>query len=126
VRRKPTTGLGTEISNTASIFFDYNEPIITNTVSLTINGQVFAEELLVNPDEITIYPNPAKSYFKFNIEQNSAVERISIYSMDGTEVLRTHQPNSNSFNIEKFQNGIYTVALFFDNTIINKKLLVFK
>jgi len=126
VRRKPTTGLGTEISNTASIFFDYNEPIITNTVSLTINGQVFAEELLVNPDEITIYPNPAKSFFKFNIEQNSAVERISIYSMDGTEVLRTYQPNSNSFNIEKFQNGIYTVALFFDNTIINKKLLVFK
>ena len=126
VRRKPTTGLGTEISNTASIFFDYNEPVITNTVSLTINGQVYSEELLVNPDEITIYPNPAKSFFKFNIEQNSAVERISIYSMDGTEVLRTYQPNSNSINIEKFQNGIYTVALFFDNTIINKKLIVFK
>ena len=73
-----------------------------------------------------IYLIAAKSFFKFNIEQNSAVERISIYSMDGTEVLRTYQPNSNSINIEKFQNGIYTVALFFDNTIINKKLIVFK
>lgn len=126
VRRKSSTGLGTEISNTASIFFDYNEPIITNTVSLTINGQVFAEELLINSDEITIYPNPAKSFFQFNIEQNSAAERISIFSMDGTEILRTHQLNSNSINIEKFQNGVYTVALFFDNTIINKKLIVFK
>lgn len=127
VRRKPSTGLGTEISNTAYIFFDYNSPIVTNTASLTINGHVSNwNAIKVNDDQISIYPNPAKSYFRFNKKSNKPVDRILIYSMDGQEILKFNSPNTDLISTEKIPTGIYTVLFNIDNNIYYKKLIILK
>jgi len=54
-------GIGdkTELDNTASIFFDFNPPIITNTATLTLIQQVETDIEAFNPTHsIHVYPNP--------------------------------------------------------------------
>jgi len=54
-------GIGdkTELDNTASIFFDFNPPIITNTATLTLIEQVETNIEAFNPTHsIHVYPNP--------------------------------------------------------------------
>ena len=55
---------GTQINNSAAIYFDSNEPVITNTTLHTINNQLFIVAGLskVNPklnqNQFVAYPNP--------------------------------------------------------------------
>lgn len=56
IRHKNTLNIGDNISNTAAIFFDYNEPVITNTVTTTV-----AHTTSVNDTKyefVRIFPNP--------------------------------------------------------------------
>lgn len=61
---KPIAGLQVQdsIKNSASIFFDYNEPIITPD-ALTIVQDISTNLLNINRLSFRIYPNPAKSGF---------------------------------------------------------------
>jgi hypothetical protein len=72
-RISPKTGLaqGTTVQNQASIYFDFNQPIVTPPVISTLKDQFFtgvitAEDGLVYPDQeknrqyigVRLYPNP--------------------------------------------------------------------
>ncbi|MCU0347141.1 MAG: T9SS type A sorting domain-containing protein [Saprospiraceae bacterium] len=54
--------VGTVIENRAGIYFDYNLPIITNTVWHTVHEPIFEVEILsqydLQPVQISAYPNP--------------------------------------------------------------------
>jgi hypothetical protein len=65
---KPGLEAGTEITNNAAIYFDYNEPVMTNT---TLNTLYEPEGISASDPETTsfaIYPNPANKdfYLAFN------------------------------------------------------------
>jgi hypothetical protein len=55
---------GTQINNSAAIYFDSNEPVITNTTLHTINDQLFIiagldkENTMLNQNQFVAYPNP--------------------------------------------------------------------
>ncbi|MCH8318537.1 MAG: PKD domain-containing protein, partial [Bacteroidetes bacterium] len=58
---------GTVIDNTAAIYFDSNDPVITNTVMNTILGEplqitVSGPTTFCEPDSITLTSSPANSY----------------------------------------------------------------
>jgi hypothetical protein len=57
---------GTQLTNTAGIYFDFNEPIITNTTLHTVNRNVLGIATGVNSQpkkvvskSLKVYPNPA-------------------------------------------------------------------
>lgn len=66
--QKPQNPQGTVIENDAAIFFDYNTPILTNTVFHTVGGSkytAFVDSIVVSIDiiepeifDVMIYPNP--------------------------------------------------------------------
>lgn len=56
----PGLAQGTEIENTAYIYFDYNEPVITNTTLTTISDLVGVEQQVAAQDVFSIYPNPVR------------------------------------------------------------------
>ena len=64
IKTKSTLVNGNTFSNTASIYFDYNFPIITNTATTTI--QTLANEDFDFASYFTIYPNPVKDVLKTN------------------------------------------------------------
>ena len=68
------------VNNQASIFFDYNFPIMTNNAqtkfSVSLNNPAFE----VN-NSITIYPNPAIN--NIHITANTNIKSIVLYDMQG-------------------------------------------
>ncbi|MEZ4885647.1 MAG: FG-GAP-like repeat-containing protein [Chitinophagales bacterium] len=59
----------TKVDNTASIFFDFNPPIITNTAIITLIEQVETDiEVLDNGYSILIFPNPFSTHTTIEVE----------------------------------------------------------
>jgi uncharacterized repeat protein (TIGR01451 family) len=114
---------GTKINNTAYIFFDYNEPIVTNT---TVNTYVEVKKVgLSSPftgESFQLYPNPGTGVF--NIGYEGAIENnanIEIYDLFG-KLLYTcpmHEVNT-QLNLSEFSSGIYICKLNTGNTSIYK------
>ncbi len=100
IKTKPTLVVGDSFSNTASIYFDYNFPIITNTATTTL-------ALLANSDfefenYFSIYPNPANDVLNIETKQTIAVTSINIYNTLGQVVLvipTRNKPNRLMFRV---------------------------
>jgi hypothetical protein len=85
VRPLPETPLGTRIENTAAIYFDFNAPIITNTVYHTL-GLDFLEVLnwvseTTDSTKWRVFPNPNAG--QLNLTWEPATERALLLITDG-------------------------------------------
>lgn len=84
IKQKPLLPNGTQISNRAAIYFDYNEPIITNTVTVIIAAP---DETGINPREYgkpLAYPNPAQDMISFVLEHaNDNILKVELYDLSG-------------------------------------------
>ncbi len=111
IKEKANNSVGTEIFNTAYIYFDHNPAIITNT---TYNINVLPSELgiedLKNEMNVTLFPNPATDFVELKADNH--IEKIEIYSADGKLCLTTY-PNSKAtqLNVIDFTSGVYLVKL---------------
>lgn len=72
---KENLNYGTELTNSASIFFDFNEPIITNTTMNTLvqktSGIISVQ---ANHVHVKMYPNPIQAMANFVIQSEKAEE----------------------------------------------------
>lgn len=107
IKPKDDVELGDIFYNTADIYFDFNQPIITNTYETEI-----VEDLLsVSEFEdklFTVFPNPTKS--KLNIHSNIHINEISIVDINGRLLNSTDVSNDNQeyiIDVENLSNGIY-------------------
>lgn len=110
--------------------------------SIDIEGYIFAESCsggasipnnamsavtTEGTNEITIFPNPAKTTLKINIPaSNFDLPNTSIRLVDisGKVVKRvTHVSESNTLNIENFSNGLYLVEISSGRKKIIRKVL---
>ena len=75
--------------------------------------------------QIKIYPNPATQYI--NIETQSTATKINILSSNGM-VVKTVIPTNKSIKIElqDLINGVYTVVLYFEDTVLSKQIILLK
>ena len=107
-RIKPIAGLisGTQIHNTASIFFDYNAPVITNTTTNLFVPSVSIQE---NKPNITlnIYPNPANSSITISTPLKSTIEILNIHG----QILKTITTTdlNTKIDVSNFASGVYIV-----------------
>lgn len=60
---------GTQIKNTAHIYFDYNPAVVTNTTLNTIDISMGAQELVVEANNNTLFPNPATNNFTVQFDE---------------------------------------------------------
>ena len=104
IRPKQPLLPGTVIENTANIFFDFNDPVISEPSVLTaeFSTQV-AEQGLV---QIRLGPNPANE--RLSVSTSELVERVQVIAADGRIVLIA-APRSTTFdlNIDHLSPGAY-------------------
>lgn len=113
VKPKANLSAGTQIKNTAHIYFDYNAPIATNT---TINEFVInVSSNVKNPmGNLIIYPNPTPNFL--TIENPGAIKEnftLSLTNIQG-QMLFTEQVEINkthTIDLSKFSDGIYFLTL---------------
>jgi hypothetical protein len=132
VKLKSNLAVGTQIKNKAAIYFDFNEPIITNTTLNTLSKPVSVSELQINSDNTVLYPNPANTYFTLNLSSPENTKALmNVFDISGREIsgknidLRAGE-NSITENTEHFQSGIYFVQIKSGNAVVQKKLIITK
>lgn len=98
--------LGTSIKNKAYIYFDFQEPVITNdAINLVSN---FTNTGIIKAGKMTISPNPAHNYLNIVNAESSEIN-ISIKNILGETLLNNLIPRQSTINIDlsKLSAGIY-------------------
>ncbi|MBK8671997.1 MAG: T9SS type A sorting domain-containing protein [Bacteroidetes bacterium] len=99
IKPKSSAGLGTEFTNKANIYFDFNKPIVTNETR-NIFGVINGIQLHDNQPEINIksYPNPVHDRLLVEINNPNKEDMIfKVYDLKGTELF-SKTINSNFFH----------------------------
>ncbi|MBL0340748.1 MAG: T9SS type A sorting domain-containing protein [Bacteroidetes bacterium] len=115
-RIKPKSNLiaGDSISNNAAIYFDFNDPVITNTAYTHIMLPTSLPEITTS-ENLLLYPNPANT--TLNIETRMlpvSGSKLTISDVTGRTLLtKTLDANStrHQIDIASFSAGIYFVQV---------------
>jgi uncharacterized repeat protein (TIGR01451 family) len=104
-RLKPLPNLpnGSQIRNTAYIYFDYNAPIVTNTTENNFDITLPVKSLVYTENSFSLYPNPSTGVFIFKDTKN--LNSVEVYSIVGEKILS--QTNQKTINLNGFSKGIY-------------------
>ena len=104
--RMPLTA-GTEIANTANIYFDFNDPVITAPSVLT--AELSTSIPLITSSGFELFPNPAQD--QVTINASSVIRRVIITAMDGRTVLDIPAGNHLvNINVSGLHSGPYVLA----------------
>ncbi len=125
-RIKPLANLpgGTQIYNTAGIYFDFNAPVRTNT---TVNNYRLLTNISSTGNHqpaITISPNPASSVFTItSAEKIKEIKMRNVLGKAITPTLSKGASGETSIDISSFAKGIYFVEVFTENGRVNGKVV---
>ncbi|MBK7957894.1 MAG: T9SS type A sorting domain-containing protein [Bacteroidetes bacterium] len=123
---KENLNYGTEMTNTAAIFFDFNEPVITNT---TVNTLVQKTSGIIsvqsNNVKVNMYPNPIQAMANFVIQSEKAEEMtIEIFDITGKSVksIQTSIKEGNqtlTIPMQDVLSGLYIVNIMSEGNKVN-------
>ncbi|SEQ61277.1 DUF7619 domain-containing protein [Neolewinella agarilytica] len=87
IELSPDLAPGTPIENSAAIYFDYNEPIITNTTMNVLTATRNPDALAL---QFSVFPNPGRQDLNLTAELEEYSERIvvDLYDLQGRRVLQ--------------------------------------
>lgn len=103
IRTKPNLELGTVLRNTAYIYFDFNEPIITNTTETIYDLQIGLE--MQAEQGIFVYPNPTNATIKL-IGYSDQTITVSLSDLSGKIVSMKNCVNG-ELDLSELNAGIY-------------------
>lgn len=115
INLKPSLPLGTQIKNTGYIYFDYNEPVVTNTTKSTLYLASGLADYNKN-NNIQLYPNPSATHI--NIKSNVRFENYKIVDVTGREVMNNVVSTVDStltIPVNMLDNGSYIIYLQDEN-----------
>jgi len=126
IKRNNNNTPGTQIKNTAYIYFDFNEPVVTNTALNTIETVTKIKLQSSTENEWTIYPNPSTGAL-YIANSNSAKEesKIEILNSIGQTVFETTiTSNYKNIDLSKLNNGVYFVKIVSDKQSVIKRVVL--
>ncbi|MEM1219201.1 MAG: hypothetical protein AAGH79_09825, partial [Bacteroidota bacterium] len=118
INLKPDLSLGTEIRNSAAIYFDFNAPIITNETVHIISEPSSVVERPV-PLNLSLSPNPTDGLFQldFNLTDKTSWS-LSLVNSQGQEIKELRAwaqspvgPVSFTGTLDQLPNGTYFLYL---------------
>lgn len=125
IKPLPSFDYGTTIPNTADIFFDFNEPVLTNEVITAILPPVSVKDHRELVD-FNIFPNPAKNKLELQIDDahRNLIDTWAIYDSHGRIATQALFQQDRSLNITSLSPGAYTLILISNKKMIGAKTFV--
>ncbi|MDQ3050444.1 MAG: hypothetical protein M3Q95_06125 [Bacteroidota bacterium] len=108
--------IGTGIENTAAIYFDFNSPVITNTVSTLIADppiNVSVEEF-EHPQKLLVFPNPVSEMLTILLEGNQPDQAfiLVIYDLSGRIITQSEFTGHRfTTDVSSYSNGPYAGSI---------------
>jgi uncharacterized repeat protein (TIGR01451 family) len=119
----PSFNAGETIENTAYIYFDFNEPIVTNTVVTEFGNPPLStnEKTIIT----SIYPNPTKDRITATWNSDFAPERVEIFDLTGRLLMEELALGSNLLEIElsDFPQGLYIIRFISEGFVSENKFV---
>ena len=114
----------TPIHNKAEIYFDFNPPIVTNTVEMEYVSELWlaTDTKETKISETIIFPNPAEN--SFTIKMDREIQTIKIY--DSAGVLLKNSKSAEDIDINNISNGIYFVHIHSNDGVRTEKLMILR
>lgn len=135
IKRNPGLAIGAQMKNSASIYFDYNEPVKTNTTLNTIGSGVSIDETTtaeLSHGTFVIYPNPAQNSFTALINsEESGTADLRICDITGKVLINKtiavqKGQQTVSTNVGQLASGIYIVSFSQFGKTQTQKLTIIK
>lgn len=127
ILQQPNNPLGTVITNSAGIVFDFNVPVITDTVVLTVGTPTGIEDIKGEENSIGIYPNPSGGAFTLLFEFGTTAT-LNVMNVLGEVIYSEQIKNAlrKQVDLNNISNGIYFIQLKTKETSLTKKLVIDK
>ncbi len=128
VAPKKDLPLGTYVENFCDIYFDYNDPVRTNTAETQVVYFVPGEGLVIPNRQLLVRPNPAAFHLFCDWQQPAPADgRIRLF--DATGLPRLEAPveagdKHLSIDIQLLAPGLYFVVLEAGNVMLANKVVV--
>jgi len=111
IKPRPTVGIGEIIRNKADIYFDFNTPVITNTVTTVITETKNNSD----PAGLTVSPNPAKDWLQFSLNPDRKLQSVTLINSVGVKVYSEEYQNTGTrqkLNISNLAPGVYFLIVY--------------
>jgi uncharacterized repeat protein (TIGR01451 family) len=117
---KPRAGyaVGDIIPNTASIYFDFNPPIITNTFNTEFVAQLGINDF--ENGDFVFYPNPVADRVTISVKNNGSVASIAVYDILGKLIVSekpTSAASTHTIDLSSLSKGVYLLEVTSDNNL---------
>lgn len=102
---------GTQILNTAEIYFDTNPAVFTNTWVTEFVAPLTIESF--EASAFLLYPNPAQTIVYLKPLQDQPIQKVRVYDFSGKKIkeIDSLDPSTPSIEIQELQTGIYVVEI---------------
>lgn len=126
VKMKPGFNVADIVPNTASIYFDSNPAIITNTFTTEFYSLLSASNF--DALDFLLYPNPSNQFVQITIPNaTEMIDTVTLYDVLGKSIKVINKIASNplTLDVSEIQKGIYFVEIQTEsNSKMIKKLVV--
>jgi hypothetical protein len=109
---KPKAGyaVGDIIPNAASIYFDYNPAIVTNTFTTEFVALLESESFETN--EFMVYPNPTNSILNIQSKNNQTISEVNVYDLLGKKLTNKKVTVSTTeIDLTNYTPGLYVLEV---------------
>lgn len=120
--------LGTIIENTAEIYFDFNEAIITNTTVNTIVEKSTGIKDVDVSNEVNVYPNPSNGLLNISLENNNDLELIEVFDVLGKLIFSASDLSETAaiVNLQNTSAGMYLIKVSTKNGLASERIVISK
>jgi hypothetical protein len=118
---------GTQLLNTAYIYFDYNSPIVTNTTLNTIEFPLGITD--ISNIHLVVFPNPTNSTIDVTFEDKQSESiYMKIMNVNGQiiyqeKIKKFSGKYSKTVDLSNVSNGIYLLQIVTDKETAQKKVI---
>lgn len=119
IRTNNNLVLGDSVENTANIFFDFNPPIITNTVVTTVAEPLGIDDF-IDDENILIYPNPTSDILIVKLNEGSNTFELSLLNLNGQVVKSV---STELLDMSGLGNGVYFLKIKTDQGTFTRKVI---
>jgi len=103
IRENANNPLFSTIENTAYIYFDWNDPIVTNT---TFHENMWLEQIDELEGGLSIFPNPAQTQISLGITEPTFIQ---IKDINGKVIFNERVEVGQTIQVQALESGIYLI-----------------
>ncbi len=125
IKKKTGLALGTQIKNTASIYFDFNAPVVTNTVTNVVAEPLAVSYIRHPTSDIRLFPNPTNDVVYISYSSKT-LPAISLYNLNGAQINLPSFGNLEglaSISLSNLPAGVYFVSVEIGGSVVRKKVV---